>query len=414
MSGLVVARTRPGGLAASLGLEPGDVIERAGGVTVHSLSDLAPPLDARRVPLRVRKPGQAQRLDLALALYGFDARDLGVELARLSMLLTGLLLCVLFLSPVPSPVPALVRALERLRSGSRSTLGLWNGATEGSAPSTTRARASHKATAFALSVLGVLLIRMAPADWLAVRALSLHLGFCALSVTLGLLTDTGSLGARARAGLGLTARMLAMGVLVACACALFGARSFDALVDGQGPWPWHWALLQKPALLCAFPFYVALASDLGASRPVAQAKTSTRRALELRAVTCNVVLCALGVVIFAGGWQSPLQPAGVDVKLIGAAWFVAKTWVFAGLLSVTRHVGWAGSIRARTVALGCAATLGLTVLWLWLEPSATVELALGRTLAASLSLFALITAIRVSSLAAAARASVSAPRSENA
>jgi len=233
-------------------------------------------------------------------------------------------------------------------------------------------------------------------------------------VTFGLLCDSGGLGLRLRVACGRAAHMLAMGLLVASACALFGARSFDALVDGQGAWPWRWALLQKPALLCAFPLYLALATVLGEDASKGRATARPLPALELQRVASNVALCALGVVIFAGGWQSPFEPEGMDVRLIGAAFFVLKVWAFAGLVALVRKLDPTRRIGPLGIALCCAGTLALTALWLWLEPSALVELALGRALAVSLSLFALITVLRAWALATATRAAISASRSESA
>jgi hypothetical protein len=186
--------------------------------------------------------------------------------------------------------------------------------------------------------------------------------------------------------------MLVMGVLVACACALSGTRSFDGMVEWQGGWPFRWALFQKPALLVAFPLYVIYASRLGASTLALEVDGRAARLLVAERVLTNIVLSALGSAIFAGGWQSPgeLEVEGLDPRLLGAALFVAKAWTFAWLLWVTRRAGFGERLRTRTVALGCFATAAWTALWIWLEPSPAFEIALGRAL--GLTLIALLAA----------------------
>jgi hypothetical protein len=260
------------------------------------------------------------------------------------------------------------------------------------------------------SVGGVLLVWLEPVGFLAVRSISLYLGFAALSVALTLMSDGGTLRDRARTASGIAGRMLVMGVLIACACALSGTRAFDGMVEWQGGWPVRWALLQKPALLVAFPLYVVFASRLGAATLALEAPGRAARLLIAERVLTNVVLCALGVAIFAGGWQSPpeLDIEGIDPRLIGALLFVAKAWGFAWLLSIGRRAGWGEGLRAPSIALACIATVGLTALSIWLEPSYAIELAIGRALGGSFVIVALVTvvrALRISARAAAFRES---------
>jgi hypothetical protein len=114
-------------------------------------------------------------------------------------------------------------------------------------------------------------------------------------------------------------------------------------------------------------------------------------------VLLNVALAGLGVAIFAGGWQSPVELAttGLAARLVGAALFVLKAWGFAWLSWLVRRLGLAQTLSFRALGLGCLGSVGLTALWLWLEPSAEVELAIGRALAESFALVALVIALRV-------------------
>jgi hypothetical protein len=419
LSGLVAASARLGSRAAELGLRRGDVIERAGGVSVHSLADLAPPAGAQRVALRVLRSGQSAPLELWLPLQGLFAPNLSAALSRLSALLAWLFVCVLSLSPLPSAVPWLVRNAQRLRHGPPPALGLWGG-TRSERSSALHSRGSlgwfgGVALQLVLSAAGVALVWLEPAGLLAVRSLSLYLGFAALSIMLTLLSEQGTPSQRLRVALGLGSRMLVMGLLIACACALHGTRCFDGMVEGQGSWPWRWALLQKPALLLAFPLYVIYASRLGAATLALQVPGRAALLLEAERVLTNVVLCGLGVAIFAGGWRSPLELEGLDPRLAGAVCFVLKLWAFALLLSLARRLDWGERLPARAVALWCAATVALTALWLWLEPDAVVELTLGRALALGLPIFALLTAVRAAARPRAHEASaLSAGRPESA
>ncbi len=239
LSGLVVQSARPNRPGAAIGLRQGDVIARAGDVSVHALSDLAPPRGARSVALLVQRPGTRDGLTLRLPLHGLHAPDLSAELARLSALLGWVFCCALLLSPWPSPGRALLRWLARARHAPRAELGLWGGTLRTARGGTWRQRVSRAAGAAAwpagLSLAGVLLVWLEPAGFLAVRSLSIYLGLCAISVTLTLMSDAGSRMERMRAAAGVAGRMLVMGVLIASACALSGTRAFDGMVVGQGP-----------------------------------------------------------------------------------------------------------------------------------------------------------------------------------
>jgi hypothetical protein len=390
LSGLVVQYARPNRPGAAIGLRHGDMIARAGGVSVHALSDLAPPRGARSLALLVQRPGSRAELSLRLPLHGLHAPDLSAELARLSALLGWVFCCALLLSPWPSPGRALLCWIARAWRAAPAELGLWGGSLQPARKGTRRQRLAWAIGAaswpVALSVAGVLLVWLEPAGFLAVRSLSIYLGLCAVSVTLTLMSEAGSRRERMRAAAGVAGRMLVMGVLIASACALSGTRSFDGMVVGQGAWPVRWAMFQKPALLVAFPLYVVFASRLGAATLALEARGRAAHLLVAERVLTNVVLCALGVAIFAGGWQSPdeIDLDGADPRLLGALSYATKTWAFAWLLGLARRTGLGQSLRRRAIFALCAASVALTALWLWLDPPAALELALGRALCASL------------------------------
>jgi hypothetical protein len=414
-AGLVVQSVLSGSRGEAAGLRQGDVIARAGDVTVHALSDLAPPPGARDLSLMLSRPGQRKELRVSLPLLGLHAPDVSAELARLSVLLTWTLCCTLLLWPSRGFARWFVRAFDRARRAPDAELGLWGGALPEPREGSRSARAVQALRSACwpalLSLAGVLLVWLEPAGFLAVRSISIYLALAAVSATLTLLSDAGSAADRRRAAAGAAGRMLVMGVLIACACALSGTRAFDGMVLGQGPWPPRWALFQKPALLCAFPLYVVFAARLGASTLALEPRGRAAQWLVAERVLTNVVLCALGVAIFAGGWQSPdeIFVDGLDPRLLGALMFVLKAWAFAWLLSLARRVGLGDGVRRRAVAALCGAAVALTGLWLWLEPSAAVELALGRALSTTAAVVVLTAIVRARSASLAPQAPAAAP-----
>jgi hypothetical protein len=402
LSGLVVSSVRDADPAAVLGVRPGDVIVRSAGVSIHSLEDFAPPLNAQRIELYLRRGGQVAPLELGL--LGLFAPDLSPEFSRLSALLFWLFAAVLLLAPWPPGVRSLAHGLFDSRHRPRSSLGLWTAQPTRSPARHRRARwvpsvpwVTGAVLPLGLSLAGVVLVCFRPPGLLAVRSLSVCLTLGALQIALSLMSGEGAPLSRLRAALGTAGQMSVMGVLIACACALVGTRSLDGIVEGQGAWPWCWALLQKPALLVAFPLYVACASRLRASPLQTWGMGGVQWLLLSERVLFNAVLCSLGVAIFAGGWQSPLGLAtsGLVARLVGAVLFVLKTWGFAWLLRRVRRLGRGEALSWPALGLGCLGSVGLTALWLWLEPSPEVELAIARALAESLALAALVTALRL-------------------
>jgi hypothetical protein len=114
LAGLVVEYARPGGPGAALGLRRGDVIARAGGVSVHALADLAPPRGARSMELLVQRPGARAELRVQLPLHGLHAPDLSAELAAARKNLGKLV--ILNFAEDTIGQPALNRKLETWRS----------------------------------------------------------------------------------------------------------------------------------------------------------------------------------------------------------------------------------------------------------------------------------------------------------
>jgi hypothetical protein len=392
-SGLTVSGVRSGSPADVLGLRSGDVIARSGGVRVHALGDLAAPPYARAITWSVRSEGAREEQPHVLSLAGLDLPDPGAGLGRLSLLLTWLLACALLLSPLPSPARWLANARTRLLRAPPAQLGLWGGERAMKQRGRTRSTADllRAALPYALSASGVALVRFEPAGFLAVRSISIYLGLCAASTMLGL-TGRGALRSRLGSALRSVGRMGVMAVLIACGCALSGTRALDGMVHVQGALPWEWGVATRPALLIAFPLYVLFASRLGGETLYALDESAPRSKLAgllvAERVFTNVVLCALGVALFAGGWQSPAQwlSPELDARVIGAAAFVAKVWAFAWLLHAARRLELGAGVRRASVLAGCVAVIALTALDVWLEPAPVLERALGRAVCACAAL----------------------------
>jgi hypothetical protein len=392
MHGLVVAEIRPGSLAAAVRLAPGDTILEAGGVAVHSLRDLAPAVGTRAFSVRVRRMTRVRAETVVFTLAGFDAPEPPAALQRLGFLLALSLAAMCAIGSVRALAWRQLGTRERVDRVASSALGLWGGPLS-TGPWTRLRRAVLPALT---SAAGVWFLASAWVDFLALRSISLYFGFAALSTALTLMNGCGGLARRARSAAAMLGRMSVLGVLLACACALSGTRSLAGMAAEQGAWPWQWAGLQRPALLLAFPLYCAFAAELGAASLQLGAGSARgprsrgwlRRLLESSVIAervfTNVALCVLGVVVFAGGWQSPDELAGLlPACALGGSLFVLKAWALAGVLATARRQCWARRLRRRGSALGCLATIGLTALWLWLDPKLALELELvfGRALA---------------------------------
>ncbi|MDD9934682.1 MAG: hypothetical protein OXT09_13820 [Myxococcales bacterium] len=389
LAGLVIDWTRPGSEAERAGLVHGDVIVAAGGVTVHSLGDLAPAPNRSALRLQVRTPPQRDARPIALSLAGLDAPTIDISDQRLSIVLCFTLLCLLLLSPLPPPAAWFARWRERLRSAPPQRLRLWGGQRRAALPAgaSLLARADRLARCVlwpaALSLAAVLVVLLEPAGVLRLRSLSIYLAFAAVSVGLSFLAETGSARARVRVAADVGFRMMVLVVLILCACALSGTRTFDGMVADQGAWPWQWALFRKPALLISFPLFLVFAARLGAAtlalgdehRPGAAA-----RLLVAERVLTNVVLSAIAVAVYAGGWQSPpeIYLEQVPPRLTGAVLFVLKCWGFAAVLQLARRVELGARLRWPATAAVCAAVVVLTALDVYLDPSQALDLALGR------------------------------------
>jgi hypothetical protein len=415
VTGLTIDWARPDSVAARAGLRHGDVIVRAGGVAIHTLGDLAPPPGAPQLALSVRRPPAHDAQPVGLSLAGLDGPAVDVGLGRLSVLLTFVFASLLMFSPLPSPAQWLARCMSRLRQAPPPELGLWGGSLDlrprpASLPGRTLRRARRLAWPLAISAGAALLVWLEPAGLLRLRSASVYLAFAAVSITLTLMSDSGTRRERLRAAAEVGFRIAVMAVVLLCACALSGTRTFDGMVAEQGAWPHQWGLFRKPALLLSFPLYVVYAARLGAATLALDGPGHVSRLLVLERVLTNVVLCSVGAAIFLGGWQTPpdLYLEWMPLRLAGGLLFVLKCWALASVLSAARRMGLGAALRSATTVATSLSIVALTALWLWLEPAEALELALGRATLATLALVALASAAQV---ALAARPMGVAPRS---
>ncbi|MGD8860326.1 MAG: hypothetical protein PVI30_09945 [Myxococcales bacterium] len=402
VAGLTIDWARHGSVAERAGLRHGDVIERAGGVAIHTLGDLAPPPGAPALSLSVRRPPTHAAQPVSLSLAGLDGPAPDVGLGRLSVLLAFVFACLLMFSPLPSPAQWLARCVSRVRQAPPPELGLWGGSLAlRPQPVSLSGRllrgVRRLSWPLSISLGAALLVWLEPAGLLRLRSASVYLAFAAVSITLTMMSDSGSRRERLRAAAEVGFRIAVMAAVLLCACALSGTRTFDGMVAEQGAWPHQWGLFRKPPLLLSFPLYVVYAARLGAATLALDGPGHVSRLLVLERVLTNLVLCSVGAAIFLGGWQTPpdLYLELVPVRLVGGLLFVLKCWALAAVLSVARRIGLGEALRTSTTVATSLAIVALTALWLWLDPAVAMELALGRAALAALVIVTLASGLQV-------------------
>lgn len=387
-SGLAVVSIAPGGRAAAAGLEPGDRIVRARGLSVREPSDLVPGA-ARTLQLGVYR-GKLPR-SLLLDADGFHAQP-PPELRPALLLLGGVaVLFALWASP-------LVRLWTVLRAQWLLPLRARYGETLRVARARTAlASAARGSTPSSLIWLGVGGALLAPA--LRREPLDLGLGLVALAFGSALLSIAASLleGGRGRArwslrrGVRAALQQFLMITPVWIGLLSLGLESgvdADEWVKSQGAWPWTWNALSNPGLSLSFVLMLlsALPEPAAPRGRLLHARTERGHApagsLLGSIYACSV--CALGALAFLGGGAGlnpTLSPAAGSQLLPSLVCFVKYAALYA-LLAAARRVcqrltlvQWApiglwlalpGSVVAVVVAQLWRALDGRSAFWHWL------------------------------------------------
>jgi NADH-quinone oxidoreductase subunit H len=304
-TGLTITATTPDGRAAAAGLEPGDRIVRAGGLSVREPSDLVPGT-GRTLQLGVYR-GKLPR-SVLLDADGFHAQP-PPELRSVLLLLSVVaVLFALWASP-------LVRLWTVLTSQWLTPLRARYGeALRATRASTALARVTRGSTPGSLVWLGVGAALLAPA--LRRTQLDLGLGLLALAFGSALLSITASLveGGRGgpywslRRGVRAALQQFLMISPVWIGLLSLGLESgvdADEWVKSQGAWPWTWNALSSPGLSLSFLLMLLSAlPEPAAPRGRlhhARAERGNGPAGSLLGTIYACSVCALGALAFLGG-----------------------------------------------------------------------------------------------------------------
>jgi hypothetical protein len=180
--GVMVSGARAGSHAALLGLQAGDVIDRAAGVRVHALGDLVPPPLASVLELRIERLTAGAPITLHVPLDA-SVETSALPLGRLSWLIgwaLGLFLAFGQREPLAArALRAVLIALDAKQAAGVRVLGVF-----GAELPPPQARRRRVLLSMAASFFGVLLVCFEPAGFLSVRSITLYLPIVAVGVAL--------------------------------------------------------------------------------------------------------------------------------------------------------------------------------------------------------------------------------------
>jgi NADH-quinone oxidoreductase subunit H len=393
--GLPVEQVQPGSLAAQAGIQVGDVIVAVDGVHVLSLGDVAP-ASARAMDVLVRHADSGIEETKTLSLLDYSAERVPTEYAP-ALLLVGIALAVLLLLVLPGP-PSLASLELRIASMVRRTTlrELFSALVGSGRHGALSAIASAVLATFALmpyvvgrEVDGVVLLGSS----------SVMLVWSRLAYERGLMASL-------RTCLRLSVAVVAMFGAITLAIGQVGAIELAEIVRLQGGAPWQFTAARHPSCaMLGVVYAVAVVAILRVRAPEGAKDIPKPIAARAAFLERAGVLSAAGLAVttFLGGWQLPLlaETRGHLLALLGAALFVAKTWMLAAVLLGASRV--MSSLRARdVVGLFLKRLLpGLVLAGLLvaasrrLVPSLAIETAFGATVVALSGLFVVRVAARV-------------------
>ena len=389
--GFPIEAVAPGSPADRAGIEPGDLLTAVDGVHATELSDVLP-ASARSVRLTLKHGDSASEEVKTVTMVGFASERITLEYVP-AIAVVGLALVVLLVLIVPSPAglmaieQALALRLKHARFASirHALLGRGAEAIASLVATVLLATLALGGHLFGAEVDGAVLLVGAVGLLMTARILS------ASTVAPGFLVAIFS-GIREA----LQAALL-FGLTIAGCIVMSGSIQFTELVRAQGAAPWEWAAMQKPAgAALAFAFIAALVVSV---RPrddgsiLADAGMPNAGPLRVRPAIVRVGLlmaCALAAGIFFGGWQLPfgLDTRGATGQVLGAALFMAKTWLLASAV-----LAWAFSASPWRTADARAFLLrfvGPAIAFGWLAVVATRRLAVSATFETAFGAFAVL------------------------
>ncbi len=357
--GLRVAWAAEGSAADQAQLKQGDVLTHRDGLRLRATADAAPAVGATSVRVRVRPSDGSAVRDVELSLGRAQEPVLTQLGAIASAMAVLMLVCVMWLAPMPRRV---VRFQSPVTSPV-SSRGI-------GAASLQRDRSLAAIVAWpclaAMSWVGMAMGHR----WSAAAHLVV---LCALLGAGHLVAQTSRRhGAeRARGWIADISDLAVIFAPLASASLIAGSVTLVGVVEQQGALPWQWFAFKVPPLLLSAVVFVG-----GARRLVVAADAHHPTWASLLAL----VLAGVGSAVFFGGWQPPAGAVGMlDRDVLGIGTYVIKAWVL--MLAMTwqsKHevARFAGSIR-----IGLAlASLALSVVWIRVDVPPSVELGLGYTL----------------------------------
>jgi hypothetical protein len=177
--------------------------------------------------------------------------------------------------------------------------------------------------------------------------------------------------------------LLVASIPVFYACVSCAAFSLGAVGSVQGALPWQWSLFTNPALLIAFPFYLAVCSK--GPRPGPGRYRSKHLSARLMEILGGATMCAIGAAVFLGGWQMvDLPVVASDVAaLIGAMAFAMKAWVMGYLIDAFREIRVGYEIPLRPAAVALVGSSVIAGIWAFADIPPVFEAAVGFSLFAA-------------------------------
>jgi len=389
--GLPIEKVHAGSLAERAGIQVGDVLASVDGVNVLSLGDVVP-ASGRSVEMAIRSGDSGTVETKTFSLIEYSGERVPAEYAP-ALVVVGLALALLVLLVLPGPasLAALeMRIASRVRTARpRDLFAALFGTGRHAALS---AIFSAVVAAFALTpyvvgreVDGVVLLAAA-ATMLVWSRMAAEPGMLAWLRTLARMLLV----------------VLAMVGAVTLAIGQVGAIELAEIVRIQGGAPWQWSAARHPS--CAILAVVYGGAIVGLLR-VRSRDVRPRHALALLERGGVLLVSALGVTLFLGGWQLPglIDARTRSLLLAAAVLFVLKTWLVTALVFATSrvlatyHPRDLQSLVAKRLVPGLVLGGALVAASRRIVPSVAIETAFGATLVALVVLFSVRMAARVRS-----------------
>jgi NADH-quinone oxidoreductase subunit H len=398
--GLPIEQVGAQSLAERSGMQVGDVIVSLDGVHVLSVGDIIP-ASARSAELTIRHADSGTEETKTLPLIEYSGERIPTEYAP-ALLLVGVALAFLVILVLPGP-PSLaaleMRIASRLR---RTTLRTLLGALVG--------QGRHAALS---AIVSAVIATFALTPYLVGREVDgvvLLAGAATLLVWSRMAAERGVLASlRTLVRVGLV--VLSMSAAIVLAIGQVGAIELAEIVRVQGGAPWQFTAARYPACTVLLVVYsVATVAILRTRRPDgwlvtsgASAERSVLSELSLGEAASAppphaafleragvLLVSALGVATFLGGWQLPMivDPRSHGLLLVSGGAFVVKTWLFAGLLLGASRVGSSlepknlQSLVLKRLLPGLLLAGAAVAVSRRLLPSVAIEAAVGATLVA--------------------------------